>query len=84
MVASGEIPTPGSPGYGTLSQKTMEVGSAIEFYQRLVLEAREPEYFGREVKAHDADAVLMKWRLDDRHARVIYGDLTIETVHDRR
>ena len=56
LVANGEIPTPGSATYRTLYQKIMGVGSAIEFHQRLVLEGRDPQYFGREVTADDAQA----------------------------
>ncbi len=84
MAANGEKPTPGTAAYGTLSQKVVAVGAAVEFHQRLIQEGREPEYFGREVTADDADAVLMRWRLDDRHVRVIYGDLAVETVLDHR
>ena len=32
--------------------------------------------------ADDADDVLMQWRVDAGHMRVIYGDLTIETVQE--
>jgi outer membrane lipoprotein-sorting protein len=82
MVAEGQIPTPGSAAYETLNQKLMEVGTAFEFYQRLVRDGREPEYFGREVTAADGDAVLMQWRQDDSRLRVIYVNLTVETVPD--
>ncbi len=50
------------------------------FYQKLLVERCEPEYFGAAVKAGDAKAVLMRWKLDDGHTRVIYGDLRIETI----
>ena len=52
----------------------------IVFYRQLLLEEREPEYFGATVKPGDSDAVLMRWKLDDHHWRVIYGDLRAETV----
>ena len=39
----------------------------------------EPEYFGDTVKPGDADAVLMKWKLEDGSTRIIHGDLTAET-----
>lgn len=35
------------------------------------------------VTADDTDAVLMKWRLDKRYIRQVYGDLSVETVQDR-
>jgi hypothetical protein len=50
------------------------------FYQQLLVQDREPEYFGATVEPGDADAVLMRWKLDDMHMRVIYGDLRAETV----
>lgn len=82
-LARGESPAPGSPAYETLSEKVMEAAQAFAFYQHLIRHGLEPEYFGAEVTAQDADAVLMQWHVDDRQLRVIYGDLTVETVPDR-
>ncbi len=53
---------------------------ATLFYSHLLREDREPEYFGATVKPGDSDAVLMRWKLDDSHWRVIYGDLRAETL----
>jgi len=50
------------------------------FYQKLVNEQREPEYFGATVEPGDSAAILLKWKLDDGRSRVIYGDLRAETV----
>jgi hypothetical protein len=44
------------------------------------LEDREPEYFGATVQPGESDAVLVRWKHDDQHMRVVYGDLRIETV----
>lgn len=67
-----------------LDKKLKELGPSVMamlvFYQQLLLEDREPEYFGATVKPGDSDAVLMRWKLDDQHMRVIYGDLRAETV----
>jgi hypothetical protein len=52
----------------------------LSFYQQLLEENREPEYFGATVQPGDSDAVLMRWKLDDGSFRVIYGDLRAETV----
>lgn len=82
IVADGQLPTPGSAAYDTLNQKVMQVGSACDFYHRLVRDGMEPEYFGHQVTADDTDAVLMKWRLDKRYIRQVYGDLSVETVQD--
>ncbi|MFH0982591.1 MAG: hypothetical protein V2A79_13795 [Planctomycetota bacterium] len=60
-----------------LGRSTVAMGA---FYHQLLREDREPEYFGATVKPGDSDGVLMRWKLDDRHWRVIYGDLRAETV----
>ncbi len=70
----------GSPAFKELSQKLMVVVAAGNFYQQLVREGHEPEYFGEEVTADDADAVLLRWHQDDEYDRVVYGDLRIATV----
>jgi hypothetical protein len=56
------------------------VGPTGLFYRRLLLEDREPEYFGATVQPGESDAVLVRWKHDDQHMRVVYGDLRIETV----
>jgi len=63
-----------------LEELTPSVLAMMVFYHQLLLEDREPEYFGATVKPGDADAVLMRWKHDDQHVRVIYGDLRVETV----
>jgi hypothetical protein len=62
------------------SQKAMGIAG---FYQKLVDERREPEYFGATVEPGDSAAVLLKWKLDDGRHRVVYGDLRAETVDAR-
>ena len=61
-------------------QLGMEISAGGMFYMKLVREGHEPEYFGDSVTAADADQVLLRWTLDDGGARVIYGDLRVETV----
>ena len=63
-----------------LMQKAIEVGAAMQFYQQLQQQGRDPQYFGDEVKPGEAEQVLMSWKLDDGQQRVIYGDLSVETV----
>jgi hypothetical protein len=53
---------------------------AAAFYQKLANEQRDAVYFGATVQPGDADAVLLKWRLDDGRYRVIYGDLHAATL----
>jgi hypothetical protein len=54
--------------------------AAAAFYQRLANEGYAPAYFGATVRPGVADAVLLKWKIDDGRNRVIYGDLHVETV----
>ncbi len=61
-------------------QAANEVPALSEFYHQLAEEGGEPEYFGQIVQPADAQAVLMRWKLDAQHARVLYGDLHFETV----
>jgi hypothetical protein len=56
------------------------IGAAGVFYRKLIMEGREPEYFGATVEPGDASAVLVRWNLDDGLVRVIYGDLSAETL----
>jgi hypothetical protein len=64
-----------------LSLENISVTAPIGmFYLKLAEEGRQLEYFGATVKPGDSDAVLMRWKLDDSHWRVIYGDLRAETV----
>ncbi len=50
------------------------------FYQKLVREKHDPEYFGATVNPGDKRAVLLRWKLDDGGHRVIYGDLSVRNV----
>jgi hypothetical protein len=60
-----------------ISQALMPVGL---FYQNLLMERRDPEYFGATVRPGDGKAVLLRWKLDNALQRVVYGDLRVETV----
>ena len=50
------------------------------FYRLLVQNKKEPAYYGELVWPKDADKVLMRWKTGDNEYRVIYGNLTAETV----
>ena len=49
-------------------------------YTILQADGREPQYHGKEVHPGDAESVLLSWTLDDGRTRVIYGDLSAETL----
>ena len=61
-------------------EPSLKAAAVAGFYMRLANEQRDPEYFGATVKPGDAEAILLKWRLDDGRYRVIHGDLRAETV----
>jgi hypothetical protein len=58
----------------------IEIAGGTMYYMGLVRDGRRPEYFGDEVTPADGDQVLLRWRLDDGHVRVVYGDLHVETL----
>ena len=63
---------------------TMEIMRPVQslgmFYMTLVQEKKEPVYYGDVVGPADADKVLLRWKVSDTEYRVIYGNLTAETV----
>jgi len=61
--------------------KMMEPLNALySCYTMLVQDKKEPAYYGELVWPNDADKVLMRWKTGDNEYRVIYGNLTAETV----
>ena len=50
------------------------------FYTQHENEGNTPAYYGEDVKAGDANAVLMRWKVTDNTYRVIFGDLSVENV----
>jgi len=73
-----------APDQKELMQKSLEIGSGMSFYRKLVREGRSAEYHGKTVLPGQADAVLLRWKLPSGEWRVIYGDLRIETINDKR
>ena len=52
----------------------------VLFYTKLGQDGKDPAYYGKDVKAGDANAVLMRWKISDGTYRVIYGDLSAENI----
>ncbi len=50
------------------------------YHNHLTQEQRDVAWYGGEVMPGDEGKVLWRWRQDDGNYRVIYGDLTAETV----
>ena len=61
-------------------EKMQPMLSLVGFYTTLVGEKKEPAYYGDVVTPADGDKVLMRWKTGDSEYRVIYGNLTAETV----
>lgn len=59
-----------------------QIRAVCGFYGKLVQEDRNVLYLGDRVKPGDSARVLMRWKIDEDHYRVIFGDLRIETVGD--
>ena len=88
--AAGESPERPPPEQILEAAREMAVRLSLEsisvtapmaaFHQKLAEEGRQPEYFGATVQPGDAEAVLMKWNLEDGQIRVIYGDLRVQTL----
>jgi hypothetical protein len=60
--------------------KIMQLMGPVSFYNKLVLEDKDPVYHGDKVTAEFGDAVLMRWKVSDKQYRVIFGNLTVKTV----
>jgi hypothetical protein len=61
-------------------QELMRIRDTIAFYVELQKAGRDAAYHGNEVTASDLDRVLLRWRMDDGQYRVVYGDLSTQTV----
>jgi len=63
-----------------ITAKAIKMQAPVLFYNKLMQDGKAPEYYGKDVKAGDANAVLMSWKISDGTYRVIYGDLSAENV----
>jgi hypothetical protein len=61
-------------------QQMMSTNGVFMFYNKLARDGNDPAYYGKDVSAGDANAVLMRWKISDDTYRVIYGDLSAENV----
>lgn len=65
---------------GDMMEAVMRVAMGCGFVQQLARDGAEPEYFGDIVTPEDQDDVLFRWLLPGGEARVVYGDLSVETL----
>lgn len=73
----GEPPWPPKPGD---AQRAVSLEMSIRFYAELVIENKDPAYYGSKVTAGFPNAVLMRWKIEDDKYRVIFADLTARDV----
>jgi len=52
----------------------------VDFYKTLVVDEKEPAYYGQSVTPKDSKMLLMRWKVSDNAYRVIFGDLSVKTV----
>ncbi|MGA2092362.1 MAG: hypothetical protein ABSH16_03000 [Sedimentisphaerales bacterium] len=64
-----------------MTAKMMKVQAPVLFYTKLGRDGNDPAYYGKDVTAGDANAVLMRWKISEGKYRVIFGDLTAEDVN---
>lgn len=50
------------------------------FYEMLVKTRSDPAYYGQTVGPKDTDKVLLRWKQDNGHYRVVFGDLGVRTI----
>jgi hypothetical protein len=73
----GSPPWPPKPSD---AQRAVSLEMAIRFYAGLVIEDKEPAYYGGKVTNEFPHAVLMRWKIEDDKYRVIFADLTARDV----
>jgi len=65
-------------------KETMEIIKPVQslamFYMSLVADKKEPVYHGDTVGPDDFNKVLLEWKVSDNQKRVIYADLSAETI----
>ena len=62
------------------NDKTMPILTLADFYKTLVVDEKEPAYYGQSVTPKDSNMVLFRWKVSDNEYRVIFGDLSAKTV----
>ncbi|HUU16920.1 MAG TPA: LamG domain-containing protein [Sedimentisphaerales bacterium] len=73
----GEPPWPPKQGD---ENRVMSLEMSIRFYAGLVIDDKDPAYYGDKVTAEFPHAVLMRWKIEDGKYRIIFGDLTARDV----
>ncbi len=61
-------------------QQNQSIHSTCLFYAKLDKQDKDTAYYGNNVTAGDADAVLMRWKVSNDEYRVIFGNLTAKNI----
>jgi len=64
----------------TMLDLMMPIQATSGFYSRLVQDKKNPAYYGDIVTPDQPDLILMRWQIEEGQYRVIFSDLTTETV----
>jgi hypothetical protein len=62
------------------NDKTMPILTLADFYKTLVVDEKEPAYYGQSVTPKYSNMVLLRWKVSDNEYRVIFGDLSVKNV----
>lgn len=64
----------------TMIDLMMPIQGTAGFYSRLVQDKKNPAYYGDIVTPDQPDLILMRWQIEEGQYRVIFSDLTTQTV----
>ncbi len=67
-----------------IEKKMYDAFLMASYYKRLVNEHRDAAYYGDKVVPDDGNAVLVRWKESVGKYRVVFGDLSIETITPER
>ena len=65
---------------GDSSGRSGALAGMSEFYEDLVREGKDAEYYGDSIDPKDSNAVLIQWKVSDGRYRVILGDSRVKMV----
>ncbi len=65
-------------------QMLLDIFFASAFYDKLNREKRDVQYHGDAVGRQDTGKVLLSWAESKGHHRVVFGDLTIQTLSSQQ
>ena len=64
-----------------MMQMGLKIASGCDYSRQLLRQGRELEYFGARVTADDAEAVLMRWKLEGGGAEISWLGILHTLIH---